>query len=251
MPESKANFDFTDAQVLVTGGSNGIGYATACAFRKAGASVTITGTADASSSYDADLSGFAYRQLELENNDSVEEVARSLSALDILVNNAGASLPGGGNEWEPDVFERAVRINLTSGYRLTQACLPMLEKSTLPGGAAVVGIASLTSIFGHPMVPGYGAAKTGLTGLTRAMAVTWADKKIRANAVAAGMVNTRMTSIMQEIPEMNDPILARTPMKRWAEPDEIADGVLFLASDQARFITGQTLVIDGGFSSLG
>ena len=83
------------------------------------------------------------------------------------------------------------------------------------------------------------------------MAVTWADKKIRANAVAAGMVNTRMTSIVQEIPEMNDPILARTPMKRWAQPDEIADGVLFLASDQARFITGQTLVIDGGFSSLG
>ena len=120
MPESKANFDFTDAQVLVTGGSNGIGYATACAFRKAGASVTITGTSDASSSYDADLSGFAYRQLELENNDSVEEVARSLSALDILVNNAGASLPGGGNEWEPDAGEEhPARRCCRRGHRLT------------------------------------------------------------------------------------------------------------------------------------
>jgi 3-oxoacyl-[acyl-carrier protein] reductase len=251
MPESKANFDFKDAQVLVTGGSNGIGYATASSFHKAGASVTITGTATTAAAYESDLSEFAYRHMQLEDNDSIEAVARSLDGLDILVNNAGASLPGGGNEWDPDVFERAVRINLTSGYRLTQACLPLLEKSVLPGGAAIVGIASLTSIFGHPMVPGYGAAKTGLTGLTRAIAVTWADKRIRANAIAAGMVNTRMTSIMQEIPEMNDPILARTPMKRWAEPEEIADGVLFLASDQARFITGQTLVIDGGFSSLG
>jgi NAD(P)-dependent dehydrogenase (short-subunit alcohol dehydrogenase family) len=251
MPESKARFDFKDARILVTGGSNGIGLATASAFHAAGASVTITGTAKDPSSYDADLSSFAYRQMELEDNESVSGVAQSLDALDVLVNNAGARRPGGGNEWEPDVFEQAVRINLTSGYRLTQACLPLLEKSALPGGAAIVGIASLTSIFGHPMVPGYGAAKTGLTGLTRAMAVTWADKKIRANAVAAGMVNTRMTSMVQEIPEMNDPILARTPMKRWAQPDEIADGVLFLASDQARFITGQTLVIDGGFSSLG
>lgn len=251
MSEAKANFDFTGASVLVTGGSNGIGLATAQAFAQSGANVTITGTAATAEGYDADLSAFDYRQLVLEEDASIDAVAPSLGALDILVNNAGASLPGGGDEWQPDVFERAVRINLTAGYRLTQSCLPLLEASELPGGAAIVGIASLTSIFGHPLVPGYGAAKTGLTGLTRALAVTWAAKGIRANAIAAGMVNTRMTSMMQDIPEMNDPILARTPMGRWAEPAEIADAALFLASDRARFITGQTLTVDGGYSVLG
>jgi len=251
MSEAKAIFDFSATRVLVTGGSNGIGLATARAFADAGADVTITGTAATAEGYEANLADFAYRQLVLEEDASIDAVAASLDGLDVLVNNAGASLPGGGDEWDPDVFERAVRINLTAGYRLTKACLPLLERSELPGGAAIVGIASLTSIFGHPMVPGYGAAKTGLTGLTRAMAVTWANQGIRANAIAAGMVNTRMTAVVQSIPEMNEPVLARTPMGRWAEPSEIADAALFLASDQARFITGQTLTVDGGFSVLG
>ncbi|MEO2167905.1 MAG: SDR family oxidoreductase [bacterium] len=251
MSNARVHHDFKDAHVLVTGGSNGIGYAIATGFAGAGANVTITGTAATADNYENDLSSFQYRQLQLEKTGAAETVAASLPLLDILVNNAGASLPGGKDEWEPDVFEHAVQINLTGGYRLTHACRPLLEASKLPGGAAVVGIASLTSVFGHSMVPGYGAAKTGLLGLTRALAVGWADKGIRANAIAAGMVDTRMTAVVQAIPAMNDPILARTPMNRWAEPSEIADAVLFLASDQARFITGQMLIVDGGYSVSG
>lgn len=251
MSNARVHYDFQGAHILVTGGSNGIGYAIASSFAAAGAKVTITGTAATADGYENDLSAFAYRQLQLEERGAAESLAASLPRLDILINNAGASLPGGKDEWEPDVFEHSVQINLTAGYRLTHACLPLLEASELPGGAAVIGIASLTSIFGHAMVPGYGAAKTGLLGLTRTLAIAWADKGIRANAIAAGMVKTRMTAVVQTIPEMNDPILARTPMKRWAEPGEIADAVLFLASDQARFITGQMLVVDGGYSVSG
>lgn len=251
MSEGKATFDFSGSRVLVTGGSNGIGFAIAQQYRDAGARVTVTGTQGRGEDYDNDLSGFSYRQLRVQDRDEIEAVAAGLEGLDILINNAGASMPGGMDEWTADGFEESVRVNLFSAFQMARACYPQLAASQQPGGASVIGIASLTSFFGNDIVPGYGAAKAGLAQLTKTLSIKWAADGIRANAVAAGMTETRMTAIMKEIPEMNEPVIARTPMKRWGTPAEVASAVLFLSSTAAGFVSGQTLLVDGGYSVFG
>ena len=245
---NNTSFDFSGARVLVTGGTSGIGHGIARAFAASGASVTITGTREGAHQYDdVDLDGLEYRSLQLRDSTAIAALGASLGGLDILINNAGASLPAG-DEWEPAGFEAAVEVNLLSAYRMSHACLAHLQASSLAGGASVIGIASLTSFFANEMVPGYGAAKAGLAQLAKTLGLSWAKHGIRANNVAAGMTVTRMTAAMQDIPQMNEPILQRTPMGRWGTPADIAGAVLFLCSEQASFITGQTLTIDGGYT---
>lgn len=245
-------YDYAGAHVLVTGGTSGIGAKTAERYREAGAQVTITGTRGSAAEYEADLSGYRYLQLDVENDASVDAVAASLDKLDILVNNAGIALPATGlDEWEPEIFDRSVKMLLTSAFRMSRRTVHLLEASTFPGGASIMGIASLSSYFGIPMVVGYGAAKTGLVGLTRTMAVEWGPKRIRCNAVAAGLVKTGMTAGTFSDPQWTQPSLARTPLGRLGEPDDIAQAILFLTSPGASWITGQTLYIDGGYTVFG
>lgn len=246
---NEATFDFADAHVLVTGGSSGIGFGIATAFDAAGATVTVTGTRASASDYDVDLAVFSYVQLEVTRPGAVEAVAASLSRLDVLVNNAGANLPGGRNEAIPDVFEESVAINLFSAYRMTVACRDLLSASAHAGGASVVNLASMSSFFAVPIVPGYGAAKAGVVQMTKNLGVGWAKEGIRVNAVAPGLVETNMTAIMKGIEALEKPQLDRTPMGRWGTPQDIAPAVLFLSSAAASFITGQTLNIDGGYSA--
>jgi NAD(P)-dependent dehydrogenase (short-subunit alcohol dehydrogenase family) len=155
------------------------------------------------------------------------------------------------DEWDPDHFERSVAINLTGLYRLTSALKPKLAASAFPGGASVIGIASMSSLFGIEIVPGYGAAKTGLVGLTRTLAAAWGREKIRVNAVAVGLVASRATAAAIGTPGFTDPTIARTPLGRIGEPGDVAGPVLFLTSPAAAYVTGQTLPVDGGFSIQG
>ena len=143
MARSKQAWDFTGAHVLVTGGSNGIGLATAKAFAAAGAMVTITGRRASVAEYPHDLSQFDYRQLEISDGEAVKALAASLNRLDILVNNAGESSPGGPDQWDPDNFDTSLMINISSLFRLSVSCLPLLKRSELESGACVIGIASL------------------------------------------------------------------------------------------------------------
>jgi 3-oxoacyl-[acyl-carrier protein] reductase len=244
-------FDFGDAHVLVTGGTSGIGNAVARAFADAGARVTVTGTKASAAEYTADLGAFAYRQCRMTDAADIEAVAASLDRLDVLVNNAGQNLPGGRSEYEPDVFEETVSINLFGAFRMATATRDLLASSSIDGGANVVNAASMSSFFGIEMVPGYGAAKAGVVQLTKTLAVAWAKRGIRVNAVAPGVVETAMTAPMMPIEQLTAPLLARTPMGRFAAPEEIAPAVLFLASPAARYITGHTLAVDGGFSIAG
>jgi NAD(P)-dependent dehydrogenase (short-subunit alcohol dehydrogenase family) len=246
---TRLRFDYSGCQVLVTGGSSGIGAGIAAAFADAGARVAITGTRASAGEYPVDLSRFRYHQLRMTDADGIRRVAAAQTELDVLVNNAGANLPGGRDEYIPEVFEEVVAINLFGAYRMAAACKEMLAASALEGGASVVNLASMSSYFAVPMVPGYGAAKAAIVQMTKNLAVAWASDGIRVNAVAPGLIESNMTAGMRGIEFLEKPQIERTPLRRWGTPEDIAPAVLFLASPAARFITGQTLNVDGGYSA--
>jgi NAD(P)-dependent dehydrogenase (short-subunit alcohol dehydrogenase family) len=243
-------FDFGGARVLVTGGSNGIGLGIARAFAEAGARVSITGRRASASDYGHDLSAFEYHPLEVEDADGIERVARAHDGLDVLVNNAGAGFPFDPSEWDPAIFEKSVRVNLFSAFRMSVACKPLLARSRLEGGASVLSVSSMSSFRAVPLVPGYGAAKAGLVQLTKALAVEWVKVPIRVNSVACGLVESNYTAPMKAMPEIEKAELARCPMGRYGTNRDVAPSFLFLASEGARFITGETLCVDGGWMAL-
>jgi NAD(P)-dependent dehydrogenase (short-subunit alcohol dehydrogenase family) len=244
------SYDFSGARVLVTGGTSGIGYATACAFARAGAEVTVTGTRAAAAEYDTDLGTFAYRRLQMTDADAIKKVASEFTVLDVLVNNAGATFPGGRDEWDPDVYLEAIDLNLVGAMRLTTGLRTALSASQCAGGASVVSVTSMTAFRANTIVPGYGAAKTALVSLTRNLAAAWAGERIRVNAVAAGVVDTPMTAPITALPEIFATELAHIPMARLGEPEEIAAAIMWLASQDAGYVTGTVLAVDGGYLTL-
>lgn len=243
-------FDFTGTNALVTGGTSGIGHATASLLRDSGATVTITGTRAGPQDYDVDLSGLHYRQLALTDSDAIEALGDSFSELDILVNNAGVNFPGGLDESTPEGFTASVTVNLLAPFRLTERLHSALKASNAPGGASVVMLASMAAIRSVPVVPGYGSAKAGVLALTRNLAAKWAGDGIRINAVVPGVVATRMTAPMDYVPEIKQEQVDHIPLGRFATPDEIAGPILYLCSGNASYSTGSALVVDGGYSVL-
>lgn len=235
-------FAFSDVNVIVTGGTSGIGLATARAFASAGARVTITGQRSSPADYrDSDLSGLEYRTLHLDDPASITAFAGTVEAVDILINNAGHVMP------DAD-FAHAVQVNLNAVFQLSAALQPRLAQSTLRGGACIVNIASMMSYFGSPHMPGYGAAKAGIVQLTKTLAAGWAEHGIRVNAIAAGSVRTTMTATYADNPYWAKVVSDKTPLRRWAQPEEMAQPILFLCSAAASYVTGHTLVVDGGYS---
>jgi 3-oxoacyl-[acyl-carrier protein] reductase len=242
---ARVSFDFTGTAALITGGTSGIGHATAVLFRDAGADVTITGTKPAATDYDGDLSGMAYHRLQITDHDSVDALAQSFTRLDALINNAGANFPGGLDESKPDGFEASVALNLTGPYRLTVGLYRALRASTAAGGASVVNLASMSALRAVPLVPGYGAAKAGVVDVTRNLAVKWAAKGIRVNAVAPGTIDTPMTAPMHIAEELVASELAHIPLGRFGSVGEIAPTVAFLCTEHSRYTSGAVFVVDG------
>jgi NAD(P)-dependent dehydrogenase (short-subunit alcohol dehydrogenase family) len=245
---NRAGFDFTGSAALVTGGTSGIGYATAALLRDTGAEVTVTGTRAAPTDYNVDLSGVAYRQLVLTDHAVIEDVAASFTGLDILINNAGANFPGGLDESTADGFAASVDLNLLAPFRLTAALHGALTASKASGGASVIMLASMAAIRAVPPVPGYGSAKAGMLALTRNLAMRWAGDGIRVNAVVPGVIATPMTAPMDLVPDIKQQQLNHIPMSRFGSPDDIASAILFLCTENASYVTGSAVVVDGGYS---
>jgi NAD(P)-dependent dehydrogenase (short-subunit alcohol dehydrogenase family) len=243
---SRATYDFSGCTALVTGGTSGIGHAIVTRLRDAGAAVTTTGRKPQAADYGVDLDGMTYHQLELTDRAGIAELAATFSSLDILVNNAGAIFAGGMDESTPDGFRATVDLNLFGPFELTNALHDALAKSTAPGGASVVGLSSLSTVRAVPMVPAYGAAKSGVLAMTRNFAMKWGPERIRVNAVTAGFIDTPMTS-PELVPDYIAEQCARTPLGRLGTPDEVAEAVIFLCTENSAFITGSVLTVDGGY----
>lgn len=245
-------YDYKGAHVLVTGGTSGIGATAAEWYRDSGAQVTITGTRGSAAEYDSDLKGYRYLQMNVEDGASIDATAKALPRLDILINNAGMALPSLGlDEYEPEIFARAVNMLLIGAFRMARRTVDLIAESKIEGGGSIIGIASMSSYFGIGIVPGYGAAKTGLVGLTRTLAVQWGPRGVRVNSVAAGLTKSKMTAGTFEQEAWTKPTLDRTPIGRLGIPEDIAGAILFLTSPSASWITGQTLAVDGGFTVAG
>ncbi|OBB94525.1 SDR family NAD(P)-dependent oxidoreductase [Mycobacterium sp. 852002-30065_SCH5024008] len=241
---ARVSFDFTGTTVLITGATSGIGHATAVLFRDAGARVAVTGTKPAPDDYDVDLSGMDYHQLQISDPESVDALADKFNRLDVLVNNAGANFPGGLDESRPDGFEASVALNLTGPYRLTVGLYRALKASTAAGGASVVNLASMSALRAVPLVPGYGAAKAGIVCITRNLAVKWAGKGIRVNAVAPGAIDTPMTAPMHGSAELVESELEHIPLRRFGSVGEVAPTIAFLCTEQSSYTSGAVFVVD-------
>lgn len=234
---NRASFDFAGASVVVTGGTSGLGHAVAGAFATAGATVTITGTRASADDYDTDLDAFAFHQCDLRDAASVDRFVTSLGDVDFLVNNAGAYILGERDEWQPDLFLESVELNLVGPMRLAVGCHDRLAKSAASGGGAVVNISSLAALRTVPELPGYSSAKAGLLALTASLARRWVGDGIRVNAVVPGLIATPMSQAVSG---------KGCLMGRAATPDEVASAVQYLCSDAATYVTGASLVVDGG-----
>jgi NAD(P)-dependent dehydrogenase (short-subunit alcohol dehydrogenase family) len=228
---------YAGKSVLVVGGTSGIGAGIADAFAAHGAAVIVTGA------HEAECSASTHRAIaaDVRDDDAMARVIGDIPALDVLVNCAGILRRG--EEHDVAVFENVLAVNLAGTMRACTIARPKLAASK----GAIVNTASMLSFFGGGLVPGYSASKGGVAQLTKSLAIAYASEGIRVNAIAPGWVDTSLTKPLRDDPARNAAILARTPLGRWAAPDDIAGAVVFLCSPAARFITGAVLPVDGGY----
>jgi NAD(P)-dependent dehydrogenase (short-subunit alcohol dehydrogenase family) len=235
---------FAGKVVLVVGGTSGIGAAIADAFAGLGAVVTVTGaTADECAAARSSPS-FRCRDAvaaDVREDKAMASLVNDLPRLDALINCAGTIRRGA--EHDVHAFEEVLAINLTGTMR---AC--SLARARLKAAAgAIVNTASMLSYFGGGLVPGYSASKGGVAQLTKSLAIAYAPDGVRVNAIAPGWVETKLTQPLRDDPERARAIISRTPLGRWATPDDVAGAAVFLCTPAARFITGVVLPVDGGY----
>jgi NAD(P)-dependent dehydrogenase (short-subunit alcohol dehydrogenase family) len=230
--------------IFITGATSGIGEAIAQAFVRDGAQVIATGATEQEvqkASALANNKGIDFRVLDVRDDAAVQSMVKGIGELDVVVNCAGVIQRS--IELEAEAFARTIDINLNGTMRVCAAAREGLKARR----GCIVNTASMLSFFGGGLVPGYSASKGGVAQLTKSLAIAYADDGIRVNAVAPGWIATPLTQALQDDPQRAAPLLARTPLKRWGTPADIAGPVMFLASAQAQFVTGVILPVDGGY----
>ncbi|MGR3804720.1 SDR family NAD(P)-dependent oxidoreductase [Marinibacterium profundimaris] len=246
-------FDLTGKVAVVTGSSRGIGRAIAELFAKAGAKVVVSSRTEEACAPVAD----AIRQAGGEamvvpcHIGKVEELQRlvdeTLAAwgrIDVLVCNAAINpVYGSMSELTPEVFDKIMGTNVRSTWQLCQMVLPGMADN---GGGAVVLLSSIAGIRGNAVIGAYGISKAAEAALARNLAVEWGPRNIRVNALAPGLVKTDFARALWEDPERLERVERQTPLRRIGRPEDIAGTALFLASEASAYVTGQTIVADGG-----
>ena len=254
-----SQFSLAGKVALVTGGSRGIGEATALAFARAGADVAVSSRKlPELERVAAQVRALGRRSLAIEAHagrmeqlaPQIERVTRELGRIDILVNNAGTSFNAPAIEMDEKAWDSVMNLDLKGLFFLSQAAARAMR--TQGTGGAIINIASVSGL--RPQVPTahYSIAKAGVVMATKALAVEWAEYGIRVNCVAPGGIETKLfNAIFSVFPDaqakkVKDGVASRIPMKRIGEPREIADACVFLASNASSYMTGETLVVDGG-----
>ena len=240
---------------IVTGGNAGIGEAVAKRFADEGASIVVTGRRQ--SELDRVVAGIRLNKGKalavagsVTDEAHAQDVARrtleSFGRIDVLVNNAGIGDFGKRlHEIDDTTWSNVMDVNLTGVFRMTRAVVPQMLKQ---GRGSIVNISSIASLVGIPTSTAYTASKGGIDALTRALAIDYAKDGIRCNVVNPGLIDTPMAAPLMANANMLEPILAQYAIRRPGTPDEVANMVLYLASDEAAWVTGGTFTIDGGMT---
>ncbi len=249
-------FSLQNKVAIVTGGNGGIGKGIARGFAAVGADIVIAARNQAKTDETAReiKNEFGVQVLGLQVNvrhddeirAMVTQVLDRLRRIDILLNNAGINIRNMPQDYLVEEWDEILDTNLRSAFLCSKAVYPAMKEA---GGGKIISIGSMTSIFGGAKLAPYGTSKGGIVQLTRSLAVAWAPDNIQVNAILPGWINTDLTrQARKELPGLNERVLARTPVGRWGEPDDLAGAAIFLASSTSDFVTGVALPVDGGFS---
>jgi 2-deoxy-D-gluconate 3-dehydrogenase len=250
-------WDLTGRATLVSGASRGIGRQIAIAFAQAGADVALVARDPAKlADVRAEVASLGRRATVIEADVTAEDAASrivqeataALGDIAVLVNNAGGnSFMAPVERMRPSGWHKTMTLNLDSVFLLTQAAIPTLVAS---GHGSIINVASVAGLRGSPLMAHYGSAKAALIAFSQSLSIELAQQGVRVNALVPGWIETDLTGFLREEQSAEQGLLSRVPMARWGRAEEIAQGALFLASDASSFMTGQSLVIDGGLSAM-
>jgi 3-oxoacyl-[acyl-carrier protein] reductase len=237
--------DFGGKQVLVIGGSSGIGNGIAQAFHAKGARVAVCGTRESAADYSSEdgchLDGLDYFRLDVSDSRQIGAFSPPFETLDVLVLAQGAVIYRRG-EFEMAGFRKVLEVNLMS----LMACASRFHEMLRSRRGALIIVSSTAAYHSTKGNPAYNASKTGAVGLTRTLGEAWAEHGIRVNGIAPGLVDTKMTRVTTQNPKRLEGALAQIPLKRLGTPADMAGAALFLASPLSSYVVGQTIVVDGG-----
>ncbi|MFC7392166.1 3-oxoacyl-[acyl-carrier-protein] reductase [Scopulibacillus cellulosilyticus] len=239
---------FTKKVVLITGGARGIGRKTAEMFMQEGAYVVICDRdqpSDLHSLKEAGQHSPKFLKVDVTNTDQVNEMVKSTidtyGKIDVLINNAGITIDGFLTKMNEVDWEKVIAVNLTGVFKCTKAVVPFMMEQ---GSGVILNASSVVGLYGNIGQTNYAATKAGILGLTKSWAKEFGPKGIRVNAVAPGFIETDMTLKVPE--KVLDLMKEKTPLRKIGKPEDIASAYLFLASDDANYINGTILSVDGG-----
>jgi 2-deoxy-D-gluconate 3-dehydrogenase len=249
-------FDLRGKVAIVTGGNGGLGRGMAVGLARAGAHIVIAARNQSKTAATAAdfRQQYGVEVLELQVDvcqeadikAMVDEAMRTFGRIDILVNNAGTNIRKSPSDLTASEWQTVIDTNLSSTFLCSQA---VYEPMVGGGGGKIINNGSMFSIFGGSHVLAYAASKGGVVQLTKSLAVAWAPDNIQVNAILPGWLYTDLTrGAMEQLPELHDRVLQRTPQGRWGEPEDLAGAAVFLASRASDFVTGVAFPVDGGYS---
>lgn len=249
-------FDLRGKVAIVIGGDGGIGLGMARGLARAGASIVVAARNPAKSALAvAELEALGAEAIAIETNVTseasisalMEQVRGHFGRLDVLVNNAGTNVRLPAQELTLEQWHQVLDTNLTGAFLCAKAAYPSLKAQ---GGGKVINVGSMLSLFGSAVAAAYGASKGGVVQLTKSLAVGWAADGIQVNAILPGWIDTALTRTAREqLPGLNERVLARSPSGRWGVPSDFEGIAVFLASEASNFITGAVIPVDGGYAS--